>query len=56
MRVEIFQFFIKRTSFVRAKRAADLEKVQGNITQVMLYIGEEYVIPLYTTYSQTILF
>lgn len=32
------------------------EKVAGNVTEVMLYTEEEYVIPLYTTYLQTILF
>lgn len=54
MRVEIFQFFIKRMSSVHAKRAA--ERVADNITEVMVYTEEEYVIPLYTTYLQTILF
>lgn len=50
MRVEIFQFFIKRASFVHAKRAADFrEGARQHKRQVMLYTGEEYVIPLYKT-------
>lgn len=55
MHVEIFQFFIKRMSSVHAKRAAP-EKVAGNTAEVMLYTEEKCVMPLYTTYLQTISF